>query len=55
LGSKFEFLLPVHKADTTFEGNCVHITQITDAPDLESIMANYIASCDKLFPLHPQL
>ena len=55
LGSEFEFLLPAHKADTTFEGNRVHIAQIIDAPDPGPIMANYIASRDKLFPLHPQL
>ena len=55
LGRDYEFLLPAHKADATFEGNRVHIAQIVGAPDPQPIMSRYIASRDKLFPLHPQL
>jgi len=51
----FEFLLPAHKSDTTFEGNHVHIAKIIGAPDPYPIMVNYICSRDRLFPLHPQL
>jgi hypothetical protein len=51
----FEFLLPAHKTDTTFEANRVHIAHIIGAPDPKPIMANYIHSHDRLFPLHPQL
>jgi hypothetical protein len=55
VGNDFEFLLPTHKTDTTFEGNRVHIAQIIGAPDPKPIMASYIRSRDRLFPLHPQL
>ena len=51
----YEFLLPAHKADTTFEGNRVHIAHIINAPDPHPIMARYTCSRDRLFPLHPQL
>jgi hypothetical protein len=51
----FEFLLPAHKTDTTFEGNRIHIARIIGSPDPKPIMANYILSRDRLFPLHPQL
>jgi hypothetical protein len=55
VGTDFEFLLPVSKTDTIFEGNRVHIAQIIGAPDPKPIMMNYIHSRDKLFTLHPQL
>jgi hypothetical protein len=55
IGRDFEFLLPTHKTDTIFEGNRVHIAQIIGAPDPKPIMAAYIRSRDRLFPLHPQL
>jgi hypothetical protein len=53
--SDFEFLLPAHKTDTTFEGNQIHIAHIIGSPDPKPIMANYILSRDWLFPLHSQL
>ena len=55
IGNDYKFLLPAHKADTTFEGNQIHIAKIVNAPDLKPIMEYYIHSCDRLFPLHPQL
>jgi len=55
LSNSYEFFLPTHKSDTTFEGNHVHIAQIMNAPDLKLIMERYIQSPDMLFPLHPQL
>ena len=55
VGEDYKFLLPAHKADTTFEGNCVHIAQVIGAPDLRPIMKRYFCSHDRLFPLHPQL
>jgi len=51
----YEFLLPTHKSDTTFEGNRLHIAQILNAPDPKPIMEKYLRSRDSLFPLHPQL
>jgi hypothetical protein len=51
----FEFVLPAHKADTTFKGNRIHIAHIIDTPDPLPIMTRYMASRDHLFPLHPQL
>ena len=53
--NEYEFLLPAHKADTTFEGNRVHIARIINAPDPQPLMARYTRSRDQLFPLHPQL
>ena len=53
--NEYEFLLPAHKADTTFEGNRVHIAQIINAPDPQPFMKWFITSRDHLFPLHPQL
>jgi hypothetical protein len=55
LEREYEFLLPAHKADATFEGNRVHIAQIIGAPEPQPIMSRYILSRDRLFPLHPQL
>jgi hypothetical protein len=55
IGNDYEFILPAHKTDTTFEGNRVHIARIIDAPDPHAIMSRYIYSRDRLFPLHPQL
>ena len=51
----YEFLLPAHKADTTFEGNRVHIAHIINAPDPQPFMKCFITSRNRLFPLHPQL
>ena len=42
--SHYEFLLPTHKSDTTFEGNQVHIAQILNAPDPKPIMETYLQS-----------
>ena len=55
VGNEYEFLLPAHKADTTFEGNRVHIARIINAPDLQPLMTRFLTSRDRLFPLHPQL
>ena len=55
MGNDYEFVLPAHKADTTFKGNRVHIARIIDAPDPRPIMLRYIYSRDSLFPLHLQL
>jgi hypothetical protein len=55
IGNEYEFLLPAHKADTTFEGNKVHIAKIINAPDPTEIMTRYTRFRDNLFPLHPQL
>jgi hypothetical protein len=55
VGNDYEFLLPAHKTDTSFEGNRVHIAKIIGAPDPCPIMQRYISSRDQLFPLHPQL
>jgi hypothetical protein len=55
VGEDYKFLLLAHKADTTFEGNHVHIAQIIGAPDPRPIMKRYLCSRDRLFPLHPQL
>jgi hypothetical protein len=55
LGGNYDFFLPTHKSDATFEGNHVHITQIVNAHDPKPIMERYIQSRDMLFPLHPQL
>ena len=55
LAGNYDFFLPTHKSDATFEGNRVHIAQIVNAPDPKPIMERYIRSCDMLFPLHPQL
>jgi hypothetical protein len=51
----FEFFLPTHKANTTFEGNRIHIARIINAPHPRPVMERYILSRDCLFPLHPQL
>jgi hypothetical protein len=51
----FTFWLPTHKSDTTFEGNCVVIRKIVGAPDPIPLMQSYIASRDRLFPLHANL
>ena len=53
--NEYEFLLPAHKADTTFEGNRVHIAHIINAPNPQPFMKRFITSRDRLFPLHPQL
>ena len=53
--NEYEFLLPAHKADTTFEGNRVHIAQIINTPNPQPFMKRFITSCNRLFPLHPQL
>jgi len=55
VGEDYEFTLPAHKADTTFEGNRVHVAQIIGAPNPQPIMKRYLSSRDILFPLHPQL
>jgi len=55
VNSNYEFLLPTHKSDTTFEGNRVHIARIMNAPDPKPIMETYLHSRDSLFPIHPQL
>jgi hypothetical protein len=55
IDNEYEFLLPAHKADTTFEGNRVHIARIINAPDPQPFMTRYVASRDRVFPLHPQL
>ena len=53
--NEYEFLLPAHKADTTFEGNRVHIARIINVPDPQPLMTRFLTSRDHLFPLNPQL
>lgn len=55
MGTEYKFLLPAHKADTTFKRNRVHIACIIDAPDPHPIMSYYLRLQDHLFPLHLQL
>ena len=53
--NEHEFLLPAHKANTTFKGNRVHIACIINAPDPQPFMKHFTTSHNRLFPLHPQL
>jgi hypothetical protein len=50
----YSFLLPAHKADTTFEGNKIIIVHKNHA-DPVPWMRRYVASRDNLFPIHPLL
>lgn len=49
--ASYEYWLPAHKADATFEGN--HII-VLDA-DATTAFRQYLASRDRLHPLHPYL
>ena len=51
----YTFLLPHHKGDLLFKGNCVICRRITGAPDPVCIMHKYINTWDCLHSLHPQL
>ena len=53
--NEYKFLLPIHKADTNFEGNQVHITCIINMPDPQLFMMCFVASCDFLFLPYPHL
>ena len=55
INNDFDFFLPTHKSDTTFEGNQVYIKAILGAPNPATIMKGYLQSRDASFPLHPQL
>lgn len=55
LDDDFDFFLPTHKSDTTFEGNRIYIKQILGAPNPSPLMRNYLRSRDAQFPLHPYL
>ena len=46
--SSFSFLLPGHKADTTFEGNKIIINSATAV----NVFRAYLAARDKTFPIH---
>jgi len=48
------FFLPTHKADRFFEGSQIILEERTRL-DPVAIFLRYIAHCDRLFPLHPQL
>ncbi|PBK83692.1 hypothetical protein ARMGADRAFT_881496, partial [Armillaria gallica] len=50
----YSFWLLAHKADTSFEGNRI-IIKCRDTVDPHAPFATYIASRDKLFPIHPLL
>ncbi|PBK80682.1 hypothetical protein ARMGADRAFT_1048921 [Armillaria gallica] len=50
----YSFWLLAHKADTSFEGNRI-IIKCRDTVDPHAPFATYIASWDKLFPIHPLL
>ncbi|SJL10798.1 uncharacterized protein ARMOST_14192 [Armillaria ostoyae] len=50
----YSFWLPAHKADTAFEGNKI-IIKHRDAVDPRAPFIKYLASRDKLFPIHPLL
>jgi hypothetical protein len=52
---EYSLWLPTHKADTTFEGNRIVVRRISDAPNPQLVMEQYIKSRDALFPFHPQL
>lgn len=54
-GTRYQFLLPAHKADRFFEGNTILIQATNDAPDALPIMRQYVEQRDELFPNHPQL
>ena len=54
-GDDFDFSLPTHKSDTSYEGNHIHIKQILHAPNPTPLMHRYLHSRDSLFPLHPHL
>ena len=48
--NEFEFLLPAHKADHFFEGNCVLIRAFSSSFDPVPVFLCYLFSCDHLFP-----
>jgi hypothetical protein len=54
-GDDFDFFLPTHKSDATYEGNRVYIKQILGAPNPSPLMRAYLQSRDSRFPLHPHL
>src|ERR1700691_5384400 len=51
----YSFLLPTHKADTTFKGNHIAVKMITGTPNPYPIMECYIKSHNLLFHFHLQL
>ena len=46
----YEFILPAHKADKTFEGNKVIVCALCSALDPQSLFLLYLSSRDRLFP-----
>ena len=55
LPNAYAFLLPHHKGDLVFKGNCVICRRITGAPDPLCVMGKYIDAWGCLYPLHLQL
>ncbi|OJT14744.1 hypothetical protein TRAPUB_8692 [Trametes pubescens] len=51
----FEYLLPAHKADLFFEGNCVIIKRSVNSPDPHTTFCTYLKRRNTLFPLRPEL
>jgi len=51
----FSFFLPGHKADRFFEGNRIIVLRYASGDDPDVPFRKYLASCDKLFPFHPEL
>jgi hypothetical protein len=49
------FWLPSHKADPTFEGNCLIVQRVYNSPDPYSSFTNYLRSRDQLFPFNLEL
>ena len=55
LPTRYSFFLPSHKGDRFYEGNTILVQKLTTATDPYHHFVAYIASRDKLFPLHPEL
>jgi hypothetical protein len=55
LPSQYSFFLPSHKGDRFFEGNTIVIQKLTTPTDPYPPFLAYLASRDRLFPLHPEL
>ena len=52
---QYSFFLPSHKGDRFFEGNIILIQKLTTPTNPYSRFLTYLTSCDKHFPLHPEL
>lgn len=49
----YQYTLPSHKGDPTFEGCDIVVASREDNLDLFSPFQAYLNSCDQLFPFHP--